>query len=220
MAVKKVRRKPKKKFIVLIIIFAIILIGLGVYLLFVNKDSVKENKVVSKIPEYGYTLKSNKSAAYKKLFQELKTVLKADKVNEKKYVKIISKMFIVDFYSLKDHVSKTDVGGVDFVHTDAEANFVMNAEDTMYKYVESNIYKQRKQKLPEVDKISIKNIETTEFTYNDDTDSDAYQVEVSWTYKNESVAKDYQTEATLIFMHQDKKLSLVELLNGEEEDTE
>ena len=221
MAVKKVkRRKPKKKLIVLIIIIGLVLIGSGVYLILNTKETVKENKVVSKIPGYGYVLKSNKSSAYKKLFQQLKEVLSEKNVDEKKYAKVITKMFIVDFYSLKDHIAKTDVGGVDFVHTDIIDNFLENAEDTYYKYIESNIYGKRKQKLPEVDTIKIDSVETTEFTYNEETDDEALKVVASWTYKDESIAKGYQTEATFIYVHDGKKLVLVELQNGEEEDEE
>ena len=221
MAVKKVkRRKPKKKLIVLIIIIGLALIGSGVYLILNTKETVKENKVVSKIPGYGYVLKSNKSRAYKKLFQQLKEVLSEKKVDEKKYAKVITKMFIVDFYSLKDHIAKTDVGGVDFVHTDIIDNFLENAEDTYYKYVESNIYGKRKQKLPEVDTIKINSVETTEFTYNEETDDEALKVVASWTYKDKSIAKGYQTEATFIYIHDGKKLVLVELQNGEEEEEE
>ena len=221
MAVKKVkRRKPKKKLIVLIIIIGLVLIGSGVYLILNTKETVKENKVVSKIPGYGYVLKSNKSSAYKKLFQQLKEVLSEKNVDEKKYAKVITKMFIVDFYSLKDHIAKTDVGGVDFVHTDIIDNFLENAEDTYYKYVESNIYGKRKQKLPEVDTIKIESVNTTEFTYNEETDDEALEVVASWTYKDKSIAKGYQTEATFIYIHDGKKLVLVELQNGEEEEEE
>jgi len=71
---RRVKRKPKKKLILMIVILAIVLIGIGTYFMFFNKNEVKENKVVSTIPKYGYTLKSNKSAAYKKLFQEFEEI--------------------------------------------------------------------------------------------------------------------------------------------------
>lgn len=212
MATKRVKRKPKKLLLILIIIIIGILLGIG-YFVFFNKKELKENKVVSTIPKYSYVLKSNKSKAYKDLFQELKDVLKQKKVDEKKYAKTITKMFIVDFYSLGDHTAKTDVGGVEFVHKEAEANFLINAQDTLYKYVESNIYKKRKQKLPIVNEITIDSIKTTDFTYNSNEDKKAYEVKVSWTYKDKIVAKDYQNEATLIFIHDDIKLVLVELSN-------
>lgn len=221
MAMKRVKkRKPKKALIVLIIIFALVLVGVGSYFLFFQQDKVTDAKVVSKIPAYGYTLKNNKSNAYKKLFQELKDVLDHKNVNEEDYVRTISKMFIVDFFSLGDHIAKTDVGGVDFVHPDILDNFLINAEDTIYRYVESNIYKQRKQSLPIVDQVKVNDIETKSFTYQDTTDEDALYVQISWTYQDTKIAKDYQNEATLVYVHDGKKLVLVELLNDLEEDEE
>ena len=40
------------------------------------------------------------------------------------------------------------------------------------------------------------------------TDDKAYQVTASWTYTSEN---DYQNKATFTFVHEDKKLSLVEM---------
>lgn len=220
MAKKKLKRKPKKLLIVLIMLFLAIILSVGAYFIFFNKEEVKEAKVVSKIDEYGYTLKSTKSDAYKKLFADLKVVLSEKNVDNKKYVKLITKMFIVDFYSLSDRIAKTDVGGTDFVHEDALENFIINAEDTFYKYVESNIYGQRDQKLPTVDKITIESVEQEEYSYSDTIDEEAYKVKASWTYKDEKIAKGYQDEATFIFVHQDKKLVLVEIVDdtGETEE--
>lgn len=214
MTKKKVKRKPKKLLIVLIIIL-IIIIAVATYFAFFKKETVKEAKVVSKIDKYGYVLKSNKSDDYKKLFKELKTTL-SGKVDEKKYAKIITKMFIVDFYSLNDRTAKTDVGGVDFVHKDILDNFILNAEDTFYKYLESNIYKERKQSLPTVDKVTISSVENTTFSYGDETDENAYKVKATWTYKDSSNSSGYQDEATFIYVHDGKKLVLVEITDTDE----
>ena len=185
-----------------------------------NKPTVKEAKVVSKIPGYGYTLKSNKSKEYKKLFQELKDVLTAKKVDEKKYAKVITKMFVVDFYSLGDHIAKTDIGGVDFVKEDILSNFMENAEDTYYKYVESNIYGNRNQKLPKVKKVKVNSVKNIEYKYNDEVEENAFQVEASWTYKDKEIADGYQNKGTFTYIHDGKKLVLVESLNGDEEYTD
>ena len=202
---KKVKRKPKKVLIFIILIIILAIAAVASYFIFFDKETVKEAKVVSKIDNYGYVLKSNKSDAYKKLFKELEKVL-SDEVDEEKYVKTISKMFIVDFYSLGDRNAKTDVGGVDFVHESALENFLLNAEDTFYKYVESNIYGDRKQELPIID-----SVEKTEFSYLETIDENAYKVTASWTYKDPTLAAGYQKKATLVFVHKDKKLVLVEL---------
>ena len=96
------------------------------------------------------------------------------------------------------------------MNPDILSNFLDNAENTFYKYVESNIYNNRVQKLPKVDTVAAETPEDTTYTYSNNTDDKAYSVKVSWTYTEEEFS-DYQTSATLIFVHQDKKLYLVEL---------
>lgn len=209
------KKKKIKKKVIIIILFIIVLLVVGIIFLskktISSKENVKEAKVVSKISNYGYTLKDNKSKEYKKLFKELKEILSEEEVDEEKYVKQITKMFIVDFYSLNDRAAKTDVGGVDFVHEGVLDNFILNAEDTFYKYVESNIYKDRKQKLPIVDKITIDSVKNEEYSYLDQIDDNAFIVTANWTYKDEEIAKGYQNSGVFTFVHNESKLCLVEL---------
>ena len=171
---------------------------------------MKEIKVISKIDKYGYTLKDNKPKEYKDMFKELEKILNEEKVDEEKYVSQITKMYIYDFYSLNDKSAKTDVGGVDFVYSEVLDNYLMKAQDTYYKYVESNIYNNRKQTLPVVTNIQVGEITQKAFAYGDKTDDKAYYVDVAWEYTN-SAFNGYQKEATLIFIHDGAKLSLVEL---------
>ena len=78
-----------------------------------------------------------------------------------------------------------------------------------WQYVENDIYGNRNQKLPEVTDVTVENIENIEYTIGTDfTDDNAYQVEVSIKYKEDM---DYPTKATLTFVHEDNKLSLVEV---------
>ncbi len=203
--------KLKKK-VKVILILAIILIVTGVG--FLAYESIKPKKVrtatvENEIPEYGYTLKSTRNDRYKKMFQELKEILDKKEVDEKAYLEQNSKMFIMDFYTLDDKLANTDVGGIDFVHSDAKTNFLEKSEDTVYKYVENDIYGNRKQTLPEITDVTVENIENIEYTIGTDfTDANAYQVEVSIKYKEDM---DYPTKATLTFVHEDNKLSLVEV---------
>lgn len=203
-------KKKVKKILIAILIIALVVLGYLSYKQFFGKEEVKEAKVVNEIKKYGYKLKDSKPAAYKKMFEELKTILEADKVDEEAYAKKISEMFVYDFYSLKDKVSKTDVGGVDFVHPEALENFLVNAQDTYYKYVENNIYGNRKQSLPVVTNIKVDNIKQEAFEYGEKSDDKAYFVDVSWSY-SDSAFSDNQNKATLIFVHDDIKLYLVEL---------
>lgn len=206
----KLKKKPKIILITLILLIIIAVSGILVYKTVFNKQEVQEAKVVNQIKKYGYTLKDNKSKKYKELFEELKKILDKDDVDQEEYIKKISEMFIYDFYSLSDKTAKTDVGGVDFIHPDIIENFLQNAENTFYKYVESNIYNNRKQKLPTVEKVSIESVEKTDYNYNDKDADEAYEVKLNWTY-TDSDYNDYQKEATLIFVKEDIKELLVEL---------
>ena len=206
-------KKGFKRF--LYILLSLIAVGLIIsYLFFYDTKPVKKVKVLSKIDNYGYELSDNKSKEYKALFKDLEKVLNKKKVNEEDYVNTISKMFIYDFYSLNDKLAKTDVGGTDFVHNDARRDFLEKAEDTLYKYVENNLYGARDQELPQVKSVEVEKTETSPFTYKDKVDDNAYTVSVKWDYTDSSF-DDYQKSAILVFVHEDKKLSLVEIRQGE-----
>lgn len=203
-------KKKVKRFLIILLIVIVAAVGGFVFYEMTNtpKVTIKKATVLNEIKEYGYTLKSNKSKAYKKEFANLATILNSDSVDEEAYLKSITKLFILDFYTLSDKVANTDVGGVDFIHTDAKTNFLEKAEDTIYKYVENNMYGGRRQSLPTVQDVTIEDIQNVSFTLNQETDTNAYQVTVSWTYTEEN---DYQNKATLTFAHEGKKLSLVEM---------
>lgn len=206
----KLKKKAKTTLIAIIVILVVAVVGIFTYKTFFSKPVIKEAKVLKEIKNYGYVLKDNKSKKYQALFKDLAKILERDEVDYKAYASKLAEMFVVDFYSLSDKTAKTDVGGVDIVLPDILNNFLENAENTFYKYVESNIYNNRKQKLPEVNTVEVESVEKTTFTYNDTIDENAYQVKVKWDYTDSDFA-NYQKEATLIFVNKDKKLYLVEL---------
>ena len=135
----KLKKKAKLTIIGVALILIIALAAVIVINFMPKKEKVKEIKVLKSIDEYGYELKDNKTKKYKEMFKELEDILREDEVNQEEYAKKVAEMFVYDFYSLEDKVAKTDVGGVDFVHPDALDNYLLNAEDTYYKYIESNI---------------------------------------------------------------------------------
>lgn len=208
----KLKKKVKRNIIIVLVLLVSIIVGIVSFKLLVPKDKqeLKEYKVLDKLDKYGYQLKENKTKKYKTMFNELKEILNAKEVDEEKYVQKISTMFVYDFYSLEDKNAKTDVGGVDFVYQGAMDNFLHTAQNTYYKYVESNIYNDRNQKLPVVDEITTTKPEKKPYAYGNKTDNEAYYVPVTWTYTDESFSS-YQSSATLIFIHDGIKLSLVEL---------
>lgn len=207
----KLKKKVKKTLLIIIVLALVAILGIAIFTKLLNKKpEVKEVKIVSKIDDYGYKLKENKPKEYKAMFKELEDILKADEVDEEAYGKKIAEMFIYDFYSLEDKDAKTDIGGVDFVYPGALENFLQNAQNTYYKYVESNIYGNRNQKLPVVKDINVTSFEKAPFAYGEKTDENAYTAVVTWDYTDATFGT-YQKKATLKFIHDGKILYLVEL---------
>ena len=207
----KLKKKVKRLIIIVIILVLLAVCAFFAKNMFFEKTEVKENKVLKTIDKYGYTLKDNKTSKYKKMFEELTEILTQEEIDEEAYARKIAEMFIYDFYSLDDKVSKTDIGGVDFVHKDVLDNFLVTAEDTYYKYVESNIYKNRQQRLPEVGEINIESIQNESFTIaGGATDEKAYIIKINWDYTDSSFSS-YQKTAELVFVHNGIRLDLVEL---------
>ena len=208
----RLKKKTRRFIITVLVIFLVILLGFVIFKK-LNSESgnhVKEVKVLDKLDDYGYSLKENKTSTYKTMFNELKKILNEEKVDEEAYAKKIAEMFVYDFYSLDDKAAKTDIGGVEFVYGAILENFLQNAQNTYYKYVESNIYNNRNQLLPIVKDIEVTNIEQKAFGYGSEIDEEAYFVDVTWDYTNTEFSS-YQKEANLVFIHDGKKLSLVEL---------
>ncbi|MBQ2910477.1 MAG: hypothetical protein IJE53_06685 [Bacilli bacterium] len=205
----KLKKLPK---IIMIGVALLLVIALAIVLainFWPQEQKVKEVKVLKSIDEYGYELKDNKTKKYKELFKELEDILREDEVNQEEYAKKVAQMFVYDFFSLEDKAAKTDVGGVDFVHPNAVANFLVNAEDTYYKYIESNIYGERKQDLPAVDVVTVDSIEETEFAYNNEMHP-GYEVRLSWTYTDDKFS-DYQKNAIVILIKSDIKYYVVQI---------
>ena len=207
----KLKKKVKRTIIIITILVVIaVAVAAVIYFKKPSKKETPEIKIVNQVDKYDYKLKENKPSTYKKMFTELKELLNKEPIDEEAYAKKVAEMFIYDFFSLNDKAAKTDIGGVDFVYNAALPNFLQNAQDTYYKYVESNIYNERKQSLPVVSNITINSVEQKEFAYGDQTDANAYIVNASWSYTDDQFAS-YQKEATVVLIHDDIKLSIVEL---------
>jgi len=191
-----------------------VMIGITIYILFLNKEQkVKEPKigppkVINEIKDYGYKLDENKGERYKNLFIELKTELEKETIDKENYAKLISKLFVIDFYTLKDKITKNDVGGTLFIHEAIRENFIEQAKDTIYKYIENNVYGDRMQKLPKVISVEVLEVKQKSFTYLNKKDPKAYEVSLSWTYEEDL---GYETSTKIILVHEENKLAIVQM---------
>lgn len=170
--------------IVIFIIVGIILFGYLGYR--VKNDFFKgsERKKLDSIELYGYTLSKNDTEIYKTYFKELSKVLNEKTIDYTEYAKLISKLFVIDLYTLDNKLASTDIRGLEFLHKDLKDNFKENMGSTLYNFVESNIDGKRTQELPIVKDVNVSDVFETKYTYNK-TEYDAYIVSTDITYEKD-----------------------------------
>lgn len=204
--------KMKKKYKLLLSILAIaiiLLIGLSIHKLILNKP--KEEKtitnvanVTNKIEGYNYTLDDRDNQLFESTFKELKENLESDEINEEEYAKSLAKLFIIDIYTIENKVSKYDIGGLEYLNENAKDSFRAKLLDTLYKTVEDDSYKTRTQELPNVKSIEVNNITTTSYKMGG-TDYEAYEVTLSWTYEKDL---GYDKSGTITMIKEEKRLDV------------
>lgn len=195
-----------KKFI-LIILFMILIYSVGgiYYIEYVYKDNnepVVKNLV--EIEGYPYSLKSNASKLYIDEFNMLKDNLE-NNYNEEEYIKSISKLYIIDLYSLKNKLNKYDIN-VDFIYPDIVSNYRLNIENTLYKYLENNSDGNRNQELPVVSNVIIDEILDEKYSLNKEN-VPCKKVKVTIEYENDL---GYDKSGTITLVKQDKYYYIVE----------
>ena len=175
-----------------------------------NKESNVE--VVDKMDDFGYQLTGNNTDYFKSLYYDLKDLLNATKKEnfDEEYAKLVSRLFVVDFYDLNSKLDKTDVGGVQFIWNDKRESFKDFATDSkgIYYYVENNVYGKRKQDLPSVKKVEVETIETTAYSKDGYQDSSAYRVVLSIQYQRDL---GYPEKCELILLHNKDKIEIIEV---------
>ena len=160
-SLKKQKRKDWIKGILLILVLfamaGLVLYGYG-YITRSKTDVVNSTAVFDSIEKYGYTLNDNVTAYYKKEFDELKNI-----ENDKDVATQVAKLFVIDLYSINYKINKYEVTSMQYFYSDKRNMHRQKVLDTIYRYVEDNSYGDRKQELPEVSEVIVK--EEKEDTY-------------------------------------------------------
>ena len=204
---KKVLNHRKVKIAVELLLFIIFIsvVGVKVYFDFFNSPEtlvVTEKKSIS---EYGYKLEDRDTALYESNYEELEEVLTSDEIDYQKYAELIAKLFVIDYYTLDNKLTSTDIGGLDFIHPDLFENFKINAGETIYKYVKNNLYSDRDQELPTVTSIEVIDNKEDKYTYNN-VEYDAYVFDLKWEYDKDL---EYQDNMIITVIKVDNKLYVV-----------
>ena len=212
---KRVLNKNRLFYFISIILVVIVLLIIGIkfvkdFIIKDNKDIITKNNLDT-LELYGYTLDDMDSKLYKEYFNELKSVLNSGVINYEEYAKDIVKLFVTDFYTLDTKLTSSDIGGIEFIPSDMVDNFKMNAGDTMYNHVKTNIYGDREQDLPIVKNVSIDSASEINYTYKEKEYS-AYKVKASWEYEKDM---GYDKEGEYVLIKDNNKLYIVSNVSGE-----
>ncbi|HIS86934.1 MAG TPA: hypothetical protein IAB49_02205 [Candidatus Caccenecus avistercoris] len=202
----------RKKYKVGLIVIGVLLLGvisLGVLRIFYNdeeeKREVNVTSVISNISDYGYTLDDRDTDYMKEVFSELENILEALEIDYHAYAEALAKLFVIDFYTLENKINKYDVGSLEYILSSSVESFRLKAQDTIYRDVIDNTYRDRIQDLPEITNVEVVNTEDTTFTLNDE-EVDAIKVEMNYEYKEDL---GYDTEGTIYLVRNDVKLEIV-----------
>lgn len=189
----------------------LLVISMVVYVVLILLPNKKTNMSPDDTIKFGYTSYKRDTKLYKDTFDSLGKVLDKEPIDYEEYAKYLSELFIIDFYTLDNKNDKNDIGGIQFIHDDLKDNFMLNASDTVYKYIK-NITSSKNRQLPVVSKINVSDI--SENTYKiENTEYSSYIVTLDWSYEKDY---GYETSTKITLIKKDNKLFIVEKVSNNE----
>lgn len=182
--------------LVVLVISIILVCGVSLLLILHHQEDLKDNKkkITSTIEKYHYILENDKSTLYKKYFHLLE-----DETEEKEIVSLIAQLFIIDFYTLQGKEDKSDIGGVQFLYPSVQSNFILKAQNTIYKYISS-----MEKELPVVKKTQVNTLEN----YSLESFEKAYRLVVEIEYEKNF---GYPTLVSVIIIKENDQFYIVEI---------
>lgn len=198
-----------KKNKILFIVGGLIVVLLGALLAYfmIHVDSLDSKlpssvETLSSIEGYNYNLEDRDTAIFKENFESLRKILSNEEIDYQEYASKLATLYIIDLYTISNKINKYDIGGSEYILPEAKENYVLNVEDTIYKYVEDNSYGKRNQELPEVSEVNIETIEKKSIDVLNNK-YDGYVLTATWKYKKDL---GYDDKATINLVKVDNKL--------------
>ncbi len=202
--------KNKKIWLVICLILLVYFIG-GIVYNVLKKNDGNKNKTFEvdnsvQIKGFDYILYDDDLIIYKNEFNKLKKNLESSNINYLEYAHSISKMFLIDLYSLSNKKNMYNVGGLEFVYPDARDNYKLNVTNTLYKYMKDNSDGKRNQVLPTVSNVTVSSDEETTYKIGE-TNFEGYKLKLNINYEKDL---GYDKSAEIFLVKQDKYLYVVE----------
>lgn len=196
------KRKRKLKKRALFIIISIIICILLYILIFHSSVVISIIKKTETTCKFDYTLEKRDTDLMKENFKELDNVLCDNQIDYKKYADFLSKLFIIDLYTIDNKKNMYDVGSLEYVYD--KDNFKINVQNTLYKYIEDE-NSRKSGTLPIVKSINIDEKSMGTFDYNGNA-YDSYIFNLSWTYEKDL---DYDNKGKVEIIKIEDKLYVV-----------
>ena len=119
----------------------------------------------------------------------------AHATREEAEAEALAKLFVADFFTLSNKTSDTDIGGLNYIPSDAYEDMEVYARFYFYNNYSSIVAEYGEEQLPTVEDVTVSDVQATQITYGDTT-YDGYEVSVTITY-GETQAQDLKTSAVL-----------------------
>ena len=119
------KRKRKLKKRALFIIISIIICILLYILIFHSSVVISIIKKTETTCKFDYTLEKRDTDLMKENFKELDNVLCDDQIDYKKYADFLSKLFIIDLYTIDNKKNMYDVGSLEYVYDKDYSNVII-----------------------------------------------------------------------------------------------
>jgi len=206
-------RKRYKIFLIIIIALVVLLGGTTIYMKFfrkTNNENTNKSNIVHNIDKYGYSLDDRDTQLMKDEFYALEKVLDADEIDYLEYAKIISKLFVIDLYTIDNKINKYDIGGLEYILEAEQDKFKNIILDSIYSTVLDDSNHKRVQELPEVKSVIVNDIKE-EFYLMKEESVNSYVVNIAWDYVEDL---GYDSSAIITLVKEDEKLYIVEYNPG------
>ena len=170
-----------------------------------QEKNIKLNDNVS-IKGYEYVLLDSQTKLYKDEFKKLKLNLESENIDFKEYAISVSKLFLIDLYTLSNKKNMYDVTSQVFVYPDARDNYKLNVSNTIYKYMNDENSNKHNNELPVVNDISVISVEDNKFKIGEN-EYDGYKISIKIDYEKDL---GYDKNAEVIVIKKDNYIYVVE----------